>query len=186
MAENGPLHAPDGSTWLPSPEFRDKWWNRRPERWAERDRRNVPGPFYGAGTDTCWMDRLIAPAHVLYDDEWGAEFVHRQPGGPEQALVLLGAVAQDPMVRYACDGDEHWTPELVRDWWAERARVREWAAALDRAWCASNREDERETAGGGRAYVAYIDAGLEEYLRHYLFWLSEGRPADSGAPLPHL
>ncbi|MEU6212996.1 hypothetical protein ABZ891_24270 [Streptomyces sp. NPDC047023] len=43
-AESGPLPAPDGGTWLPSPGFRGNWWNRRPERWAERDWRNVPGP----------------------------------------------------------------------------------------------------------------------------------------------
>ncbi|MEU7607606.1 hypothetical protein, partial [Streptomyces sp. NPDC041003] len=138
-AETGPLPAPDGGTWLPAAEFRGRWWNPRPERWAERDWRNVPGPFYGAGTDTCWMGRLIAPAHVLYDDEWGAEFVYRQPRDTAQALALLGAVAQDPMVGYACDGDDHWTPELIRDWWRERGRVREWAAALDRGGHARQR-----------------------------------------------
>lgn len=123
-AETGLLPAPDGGTWLPAPGYRGDWWNARPERWAERDWRNVPGPFYGAGTDNCWMGRLIAPAHVLYDDEWGAEFVYRQPRDTAQALALLGAVAQDPMAGYACDGDDHWTPELIRDWWRERGRVR--------------------------------------------------------------
>ncbi|MFE7096567.1 hypothetical protein [Streptomyces erythrochromogenes] len=132
------------------------------------------------------MGRLIAPAHVLYDDEWGAEFVYRQPRDTAQALALLGAVAQDPMVGYACDGDEHWTPELVRDWWRDRGRVREWAAALDRKWSVSDRAEEREAAGGGREYVAYIDTGLAEDLRHYLFWLSESRPAHPGEPLPIL
>ncbi|MFE5723985.1 hypothetical protein [Streptomyces erythrochromogenes] len=185
-AESGPLPAPDGGTWLPSPEYRGQWWNPRPDRWAERDWRNVPGPFYGAGTDTCWMGRLIAPAHVLYDDEWGAEFVYRQPRDTAQALALLGAVVQDPMVGYACDGDDHWTPELVRDWWRDRGRVREWAAALDRKWSVSSRAEEREAAGGGREYVAYIDADLAEDLRHYTFWLSEGRPAHPGEPLPSL
>lgn len=185
-AESGPLTAPDGGTWLPAREYRGDWWNTRPERWAERDWRNVPGPFYAAGTDSCWMGRLIAPANVLYEDEWGGEFVYRQPRGRAQALALLGAVAQDPMAGYACDGDDHWTPQLVRDWWEERGRVRDWAAALDRKWSVSYREDEREAAGGAREYVAYIDGGLAQDLRHYLFWLSEGRPANPGEPLPLL
>ncbi|MGW6782811.1 MULTISPECIES: ferredoxin [unclassified Streptomyces] len=185
-AESGPLPAPDGGTWRPAPEHRGGWWNPRPERWAERDWRNVPGPFYGAGTDNCWTGRLIAPAHVLYDDEWGAEFVYRQPRDPAQALALLGAAAQDPMGGYACDGDDHWTAELVGDWWRERGRVREWAAALHRRWSVSDGAGEREAAGGAREYVAYIDEGLAQDLRHYLFWLSEGRPAGPGEPLPAL
>ncbi|MEJ8644681.1 ferredoxin [Streptomyces sp. MS1.HAVA.3] len=157
-----------------------------PERWAECDWRNVPGPFYGAGTDNCWMGRLIAPTHVLYDDEWGAEFVYRQPRDAAQALALLGAVAQDPMAGYACDGDDHWTPELVRDWWRERGRLREWAVALDQSWSVSERAGEREAAAGARAYAAYIEDGLAEYLRGYVFWLAERRPAGPAETLPSL
>ncbi|MER5487701.1 ferredoxin [Streptomyces sp. NPDC002812] len=184
-AEAGPLPAPDGGTWVPDPEHA-VFWNPRPDRWSERDWRNVPGPFYGAGTDTCWMGRLIAPDNVLYDDDWGAEFVYRQPRNPEETLAVLGAAAQDPMVGYARDGDGHWTPELVRGWWGDRARVREWAAALDRKWSVSSRSGEREAAGGARAYVAHIDGDLAGYLRGYLFWLEEHRPARPGGALPVL
>jgi hypothetical protein len=38
-------------------------------RWEERNWRNVPGPFYGAMTDNCWIGRLHAPRHVLYGDD---------------------------------------------------------------------------------------------------------------------
>uniref|UniRef100_A0AAU2JNC7 Ferredoxin n=1 Tax=Streptomyces sp. NBC_00049 TaxID=2903617 RepID=A0AAU2JNC7_9ACTN len=183
--ETGPLPAPGGGTWLPDPAY-GGWWNHRPDRWEERDWRNVPGPFYGAGTDNCWMGRLIAPANVLYEDEWGAEFVYRQPRDAEETLAVLGAAAQDPMGGHACDGDDRWTPELVRDWWRERDRVREWAVALDRTWSVSEREDEREAAGGARAYVAHIDDGLAAYLRGYLFRLAEGRPPAPGENLPGL
>ncbi|MFF4321222.1 hypothetical protein [Streptomyces sp. NPDC001568] len=51
---------------------------------------------------------------ALLDDQDRGEAVARRDIA--QALALLGAVAQDPMAGYACDGDDHWTPELVRDW----------------------------------------------------------------------
>ncbi|WP_423833091.1 hypothetical protein [Streptomyces manipurensis] len=69
---------------------------------------------------------------------------------------------------------------------AGRGRVREWAVALDRTWSVSEDEAEREAAGGARAYVAYIDDGLADYLRGYLFWLTEHRSPAPGAPLPNL
>ncbi|MEV6951357.1 hypothetical protein [Streptomyces sp. NPDC051183] len=184
-ARTGPLPTPDGGTWLPDPAH-GGYWNTRPDRWDGRNWRNVPGPFYGSGTDSCWMGRLIAPANVLYDDEWGEEFVYRQPRDAHETLAVLGAAAQDPMVGYACDGDDHWTPELVRAWWRDRGRVREWAVALDRTWSASAEAQEREAAAGARDYVAHIDGGLEDHLRGYLFRLSEGRPAAPGESLPGL
>ncbi|MEU3267837.1 hypothetical protein [Streptomyces bacillaris] len=35
-------------------------------QWAERLWLNVPGPFYGAGTDNCGTGRMYAAALVLY------------------------------------------------------------------------------------------------------------------------
>ncbi|MFD9357220.1 ferredoxin [Streptomyces sp. NPDC060031] len=185
VLEDGPLPDPDGGTWLPDPAY-GGLWNPRPDRWAQRDWRNVPGPFYGAGTDSCWMGRLIAPANVLYEDDWHGEVVYRQPRNPAETRAVLGAAAQDPVAGYACDGDNHWTPELVRAWWQERGRVREWAVALDRKWSGWEREQEREAAGGARAYVAHIDGELGEYLRGYLFRLAEGRPPERGETVPSL
>ncbi|ANZ35625.1 hypothetical protein BBK82_05565 [Lentzea guizhouensis] len=49
-------------------------------KWEQRDWRNVPGPFYGADTDTCWMGRQIAPHHIVYDD-YGSEIVFRRTRG---------------------------------------------------------------------------------------------------------
>ncbi|MGA5817126.1 hypothetical protein ACPC54_04595 [Kitasatospora sp. NPDC094028] len=39
-------------------------------RWEDRLWLNVPGPFYGGGTDNCWTGRLSAPRHVLYGGEF--------------------------------------------------------------------------------------------------------------------
>lgn len=142
-AEGEPL--PGLANWVPAYQ---PPWGGRPEAWRERNWRNAPGPFYGAATDTCWVGREVAPAHVLYDDESGGEFVHRQPCTPEETYRVMAAARQDPMAGYECDGDAHWTPELVRDRWRDRGRDREWAVGLDRSRSASEREDEREAAGG--------------------------------------
>ncbi|MGW0899935.1 hypothetical protein ACWD0G_23655, partial [Streptomyces goshikiensis] len=90
-------------------------------KWEERNWLNVPGPFYGAVTDNCWTGRLVAPAHILYDDEQhSAEFVYRQPRTEAETYKILNAAANDPYAGYACDGDDHWTPQSVRAWWADR------------------------------------------------------------------
>ncbi|WP_263974182.1 hypothetical protein [Streptomyces albicerus] len=37
-----------------------------------------------------------------------------------------------------------------------------------------------------RRYAAYLDDGLDSYLRGYLFWLIEKREPRTGEPLPTL
>ncbi|MEU2393648.1 ferredoxin [Streptomyces sp. NPDC007369] len=173
--------------WTPGCGFAAADWSAaEPGRWEKRSWRDVPGPFYAADTDTCWTGRLCAPGHVMYDDEYGQEFVYRQPRTQQETYDLLCAAECDPFAGYGADGDAHWTPELVRDWWRERGRVREWAARIERTWSVSTNEWEREAAGGARAYLAHIDGDLADYLRGYLFWLAERRPAGPDEALPRL
>ncbi|MFJ3840657.1 hypothetical protein ACIPY6_34845 [Streptomyces sp. NPDC090054] len=55
--ERGPLpDHPEGGTLTPAPSASAcGLWSPWPDRWQNRDRRNAPGPFYGARTDSCWM-----------------------------------------------------------------------------------------------------------------------------------
>ncbi|MET9618327.1 ferredoxin [Kitasatospora indigofera] len=149
-------------------------------RWGDRSRLNVPGPFYGGATDSGGSGPECAPAHVLHGDE-GTEFVYRQPVNPEQLAELEEAFGEELFHGYAGDGDEHWTPDAVREWWAGRAGVRRWI------------EEDLAGRGGGDneresllAFAGYLDDGLEDYLRGYLFWLAEGREPKLGEPLPSL
>lgn len=155
-------------------------------RWNERDWRNVPGPFYGANTDSCWTGRLIAPDHIVYEDGFGSEVVFRQPRNPCETQLLLTAARADPYCAYAYDGDEHWTLELIRDWWAERAKLAEWLSDLEREWSAHDRDQEREAAHGLRAYSNFLEGRLENFLRDYAFWLDNGRPGQPHETLPNL
>ncbi|WP_083959114.1 hypothetical protein [Herbidospora mongoliensis] len=155
-------------------------------KWEERNRLNVPGPFYGAETDTCLCGPVVAPRHVLCDDE-GQEFVYRQPGSADQVQAVLDAAWSDPIAGYARDGDEHWTPESVREWWARRSQVQELAGRLAETYGNSDWDWEREQVPAWRDFAASISGGeLEGYLRDYLFWLAERRQPREGEPLPEL
>lgn len=155
-------------------------------KWAERNWRNVPGPIYGALTDTCWVGRAAAPEHISYENEHGREFLYRQPRSRPEVLRVLAGAWGDPYSGWAVDGDEHWTPELVGDWWRDRARVREWIERDLRVWSVSARDQEREAARGLADYAAYLDGDLGTHLRGYVFWLREHRAPRPGETLPAL
>ncbi len=144
--------------------------------WAARSRLGVPGPFYAGETDTGLNGPYYLPEHVLSDD--GQEFVHRQPGNPRELAGLVEVAHDETLGGYGWDGDRHWTPAAVRAWWARRAEVR--------AWIAAELAADRNDPDALRAYAAYLDGGLEAYLRGYLFWLLEGREPGLGEPLPRL
>ncbi|MEU3563802.1 ferredoxin [Kitasatospora sp. NPDC006786] len=170
--------------------------------WAERNWRNVPGPFYGAATDSMATGRLDAPHHIAYDDDFGGgfgtEFVYRQPMDEAETEAVVSAACLELYSGYGWDGDEHWTPATVRAWWRERSRVREWALAIAADWGAATHPDwgsngsvkfqghYHDAARGHLEFVAYIDDGLETYLRSYIFWLDQRRPPHRGEALPTL
>ncbi|MCF2529660.1 ferredoxin [Yinghuangia soli] len=154
-------------------------------KWAERNWRNVPGPFYGAMTDTCWTGRMDAPDHVAYDDR-GGEFVYRQPRTPDEVRLIVAAADADPVAGYGWDGDDHWTVQSVRDWWAARDRVRAWAVESARHRTDSGSAAAEDAADGLHDYIAYIDGDLERDLRRYMFWLDQRRAPLPGEPLPEL
>ncbi|MFF7214645.1 ferredoxin [Streptomyces sp. NPDC008238] len=170
--------------------------------WADRNWRNVPGPFYGAATDSMATGRLDAPRHIAYDDDlgggFGAEFVFRQPVNEAETEALVAAARLELYSGYGWDGDDHWTPQLVRAWWRDRGRVREWAVAIAADWGAAAhpgwghnaaetyRGHYQDAARGHRDFVAYLDDGLEAYLRGYVLWLDHRRPRRCGETLPQL
>ncbi|MGW1122599.1 hypothetical protein ACWD5B_36730, partial [Streptomyces tanashiensis] len=85
-----------------------------------------------------------------------------------------------------------------RDWWRDRNRVREWAVAIAADWGADAHPHwgfsadpiylghYHDAAQGHRDFIAYIDDGLETYLRGYLFWLEQRREPRDGEALPRL
>ncbi len=162
--------------------------------WTQRKPRNVPGPFYTADTDSMQTGRLDAPGHIAYDndlgDGYGWEFVYRQPVNETETEAVVNAARLEPNGGYGWDGDDHWTVETVRDWWHERAEIREWAVDLATDWAANAHPKyhghHHDAAHGLREFIAFIDDGLERYLRGYMFWLAEGREPQPGESAPDL
>ncbi|MEU9030693.1 ferredoxin [Streptomyces sp. NPDC048383] len=148
--------------------------------WADRKWMNVPGPFYGADTDNCGTGRIHAPELVLYEVRYFAEYVYRQPRTTEELWQRVGAAEDDPMMGYGygygygCDGDVHWTPTAVREWWRDRGRIREYLAIQRRRFEADDVKSGQRTPAAARDYAAYLAGDLVPHLRAYLFWLEDG------------
>ncbi|MYV53869.1 ferredoxin [Streptomyces sp. SID3212] len=155
-------------------------------RWEDRLWLNVPGPFYGGETDTCWTGRLAAPSHVLYGGEYLSEYVYRQPKTHADTALLVEAADQDPFLGYGCDGDLRWTPETVREWWSERGRVTRYLADHRSTWDESDVTWGQGIGAAVRDFEAYIAGGLATDLRVYLYWLEERRSPAPGDRLPEL
>jgi hypothetical protein len=193
------------------PLWRGKEYFEPPEQyfcgiWADRHPLNVPGPFYGAMTDTCCDGPPLAPASLLYDAD-GQGFVWRQPRNADETLALMTGASSDPFLGYACDGDQHWTPETVRGWWQtihlQQPEVDRLVAVVqgERPELATPFDDlvfRCLPVGGNDAeerarmrrivaeYVRYRDTEMPADLRRYIFFLENGRTADDGDELPQL
>jgi hypothetical protein len=175
-------------------------------RWEDRHPLNAPGPFYGAATDTCCDGPPYAPRSLLYDED-GAGFVWRQPRDEDEVYELLCGASSDPFSGYGWDGDDHWTPELVRAWWrdldAEPATIERIVSALTgpRREIRSEYEDllfrclpiggyaddERQLIRGIVGdFLEYRRSGLRRDLRRYLFFLDHGAYPRTDETLPEL
>jgi hypothetical protein len=138
-----------------------------PARFSEKNPLNVPGPIYGAETDTCCTGPHEAPNNVLLDKN-GQEFVFRQASTPDEFRDLVSAAICECFEGYGADGDFHWRLSTIREWWQVREdMLRE---EIDAQWC--NGESllrwKRSLQGEGEAY-----------LRVYAFFVENGRvPGD--------
>ncbi|HAH44980.1 hypothetical protein [Gimesia sp.] len=140
---------------------------------SERNRFNIPGPFYGAETDSCLTGPAEAPQNIMVDEK-GQEFVYRQPASLAELECVLRATEVDPFEGYGANGDQHWTLPLVRDWWNTRHDL---LAEMDslRKW--NDNVDE---------WHRYLHGPAIDYLRQYVFFIEEGKLPQVWDSLPML
>jgi len=130
------------------------------------------------------LDRRVpAPRHVLHGGDHLTEYVYRQPKTPVETARLVEAAGSDLLSGYGCDGDSHWTPAAIRQWWRDRGRITEYLSAHDWDDVDWVRQD---LADAVRDYESYLAEGLAADLRIYLFRLEGGRSPSPGERLPAL
>ncbi|WP_237546458.1 hypothetical protein [Streptomyces sp. SID5606] len=71
---------------------------------------------------------------MLYEADHFTEYVYRQPRTAEELADLVEAAEAEAFGGYGCDGDAHWTPAAVREWWRDRGRIREYLAGRRADW----------------------------------------------------
>lgn len=132
--------------------------------WNLKNELNFPGPFYTGETDTCGTGIIEAPKNVIFDREC-MEHVMIQPRTKKELLGLRDAGAIEVFGEYYCDGNKHWTIQLVKEWWSNRNDI--FKSLQDRVLIKMNCNQEKR-------YKYYLDNVAELDLKRYCFFLDNG------------
>ena len=161
--------AGDISGWLAIHELSEHFTQNFPNR----NPLNIPGPIYGAETDTCLTGPAEAPGNVLVDKQ-GQEFVFKQASSAEGFRDLFSAAICECFQGYGSDGDQHWRLSSIRESWRGRNDL---IGQVGEEWC---------SADAIAAWRAALEGGAEDYLRRYAFFVENGKVAGSKDQLPDL
>jgi hypothetical protein len=141
-------------------------------KWEERHWMSTPGPIYCAEAGN-GSGLLIAPNNVHTDDEGLIEIVYRQPRNLSELHQVVQAAVADTFQGYGMDGNQHWSSERLKEWWAGPRRMIEQEV---------RRRYELQCAQGLYApwiglhqWLDYLQKGLYKYLQVYAFFLDTGR-----------
>jgi hypothetical protein len=145
-----------------------------PSKFSEKNPLNIPGPIYGAETDTCCTGPQEAPDNVLLDKH-GQEFLFRQASTANEFRDLVSAAICECFEGYGADGNCHWRLSTIREWWQSRQdMLRE---EIGEQWCKGESVLRWKRALQGEA---------EGYLRVYAFFVENGQVPIDGDILPEV
>lgn len=113
----------------------------------------MPGLVWIAESDTCLTGRLEAPQNIAYD-EFGAEFVFRQPRTEAELALVMRAAYADPFAAYRFDGCERWTYASASAWFNTTHVVTAW---LERMLTETQPSEIRDGAVAALDYLAGAD-----------------------------
>ena len=147
------------------------------DHWAEKHPFNFPGPFYSGASETCGTGVCQAPDNVLNDADC-CEFVFKQPTNYYELLCVLDAAAVEVFDSYSSNGNHHWTYELCREWWGNKAQLLEYL---------TNEEVVKMNNGQAQLYIDYLNGAAETDLQRYCYFLEYGSfPQQNNIILPKL
>lgn len=144
--------------------------------WSDKGALNFPGPFYTGTTDSCGTGISESPNNVIFDKNC-MEHVMIQPRNDIELLNLWNAGAVEVFGSYYCDGNQHWTVSLVKNWWGDRHDIYE---------DLKNHELIKLNCNQEKRYIHYLENFAELDLRKYCFFLENGfYPMDEKLPELH-
>jgi hypothetical protein len=145
--------------------------------WSQIHPFNFPGPFYAGESDTCGTGIGEAPDNVVNDD-WGCEYVFKQPSSYYELLCVLNAAAVEVLDSYSSNGNDYWTYAACRQWWHNRPQLLHHL---------SQPKVVAANDGHAQRYAAYLQGDAELDLRRYCYFLEHGTyPPHAHTPLPTL
>lgn len=146
------------------------------DHWKKKNPFNFPGPFYTGESDTCGTGYPEAPLNVMFDSDY-CEYIFRQPGTYAELLCVIDAAAVEVFDSYACNGNDHWTIGLCREWWSQRPSLIEQL---------NHPEVKKINGGQEQLYINYLTSASEVDLRKYCYFLDNGKFPAHDAVLPDL
>lgn len=191
-----------GCPGVPAPSFASVLWSRgfrtryghegaHLGRWEWKYWPNFPGPIYSTTDNTmsCGAYSTDGPGGVILHDG-NHEFLWRQPINDLELDRTMYAMSGDEVLSFQIDGNEHWTPELVRDWWSRRSELSTWLARLlhGRLLRIGDRRQNHYAVEMSTLldYRTFLEEAAEEYLRRYIYFLAEQRLPDADSSLPEV
>jgi hypothetical protein len=147
-----------------------------PAKFSEKNPLNIPGPIYGAKTDTCCTGPQEAPDNVLLDNN-GQEFVFRQPSIADEFRDLVSAAISECFCGYGADGNSRWRVSLVREWWQTREDMLRTGIDEDEKIC---------IPASFQRWRQLLQGEAEGYLRVYAFFVENGRVPSEYDFLPEM
>lgn len=145
--------------------------------WLNKHPFNFPGPFYTGESDTCGTGDSEAPNNVMYDSHT-CEYIFRQPQTFAEFLCVIDAANVEVFNSYSCDGNNHWTYQICKDWWSDKEQLLK-----------ELQKPELRNANGDRVqlYIDYLNGEAEVDLKRYCYFLENGvYPTNDTVKLPTL
>lgn len=147
------------------------------DHWDKRHPFNFPGPFYTGESDTCGTGDSEAPMNVMYDS-YCCEYIFKQPKTYVELLCVIDAAAVEVFDSYSCNGNNHWTIDLCKQWWKQKPYLIEQL---------NHPEVMKVNGGRQQLYIDYLNSDAGLHLRQYCFFLDSGRyPTHENTILPEL
>ena len=141
--------------------------------WDSRAFCTVPGLVWTVSSDTCMTGRPSAPANIAYD-EFGREFVYRQPTNEAELAGVMSADSEEVFACYRFDGLERWTVGAFDAWLQDRSVITGWMEH-----CLTSEQDGEIRAGLKAALAYQTSDEFRDYLAAFDALLRErGGPAE--------